>query len=229
MADKKDTLINDELKSSKDGSLSCNDTVTLHTASSVKLYEGKGNNGLGPIGHRHFCYMMLTAWHAAAQDDPYADDCLLQVYNKIVRIDRGIEKCQQSLNKKNSSIQGIQLSLPTALKERVINLKYTTPYGHQAACLLQKYDYLCRHYISLIYSGFLNNGAQYGVLSLLRKQIRQLFSLPIKWEYTSITRNDIILPTEKGKIIIEKKGLPDDGILKLKKRSPIAPKIHIKK
>ncbi|WP_353980862.1 PFL_4669 family integrating conjugative element protein [Salinicola endophyticus] len=205
--------------------------MTLHTYPGVLVWHGRGVESGKPqvVGLKQFLSLAGRIHQAAAKDDPYADQWLLLIEEKI-------HDTRQSLNQLSARVSSVLEQIPEGLdvSRNVSQQPFVTPVftggqmGWQAVMLLMQYDGIVRdvllgHHIGLI--GNKQRGA------MIRDQgghaLRSLCYTPVKFPgFSGATRDDFAANNAKARNALEKFGeLPQD-ILEGKRRSEFAPAIR---
>jgi len=207
------------------GRLTSKDDITLHTVSAQQLYTGTKR---GPVGLEKFCALMLNIWRAAAQDDVYADEYLLHFYNQYVKADRLLKKLEAKYRKKLILANGVSINLKGSENPITISCDLKTPFGHMAAYLIGAYDRLCRVIVTAKHAALIPQDDPDELFRTMRKKIRQVLSIPLQWQYTGVTRDDLVANNQKvqrAQAIIQRMRKPSKDVMERMKRAPYAPRI----
>ncbi|QEA38616.1 TIGR03761 family integrating conjugative element protein [Pistricoccus aurantiacus] len=205
--------------------------MTLHTYPAVLVWHGRGVESGKPqvVGLKQFLFLAGRIHQAAAKDDPYADEWLLRLENKL-------DETRQALHQLKQRVSTVLKTIPEGLdvSRNVSQQPFVTPVftggqmGWQAVMLLMEYDGIVRDVLLAHHIGLLGN-KQRG--SMIRDQgghaMRSLCYAPVKFPgFSGASRDDFAANNAKARAAREKFGeLPQD-ILEGTRRSEFAPSIR---
>lgn len=206
------------------------DKIILQTVPAQQVLLGKTNE-TGPIGLQQFCNRMAALWQASGKDDPYADQIIMKAYNHIIRLRRLITKTTAEFSEKIKQPTGIVLEIRESEHPVSYTIAFKTPYCYMSAYLLSDFDKLCRIILSVKYAALLEEREDpEQIIRDIRKKLRQLLSIPLQWNYSGVSRNDIKVCNQ---IATKAAGLNkfeiEPAILNNEKRAPYSPRVRAKK
>ncbi|MEC8917628.1 MAG: TIGR03761 family integrating conjugative element protein [Pseudomonadota bacterium] len=205
--------------------------MTLHTYPAVLAWHGRGVESGKPqvVGLKQFLSLAGRVHQAAGRDDPYADNWLIMLEEKV-------DETRQSLQQLETRVSQVLKQIPEGLdvSRNVSQQPFLTPVftggqmGWQAVMLLMQYDSIVRDVLLANHIGLLGN-KQRG--AMIRDQgghaLRSLCYAPVKFPgFSGATRDDFAANNAKARNALEKYGeLPQD-ILEGTRRSEFAPTIR---
>ncbi|REC93406.1 PFL_4669 family integrating conjugative element protein [Kushneria indalinina] len=205
--------------------------MTLHTYPAVLAWHGRGvESGKPPVvGMKQFLTVAGRIHQAAIQDDPYADQWLLLLEDKI-------KETRQVLHQLQKRVEGILEQIPEGLSvsRNVSQQPFVTPVftggqlGWQAVMLLMEYDSIVRDALLAHHIGLLGNKQR---SSLIRDQgghaLRSLCYAPVRFPgFSGATRDDFAANNAKARNAREKFGEVASDILEGTRRSEFAPSVR---
>lgn len=164
------------------------DTMTLHTRLAYVLFTGRPadttRNAPGIPGGRRFAAISRTLWQLSANDNPYADWILIQLYDELLRI-----RCHLSemIGVRESEIEslkrrGLSLSVLSSRQPMTLDLGFRSPYGYATAEAMVEFDYYARIVRTLVAKDRLSDAQGDAAIKAVGKSLRGLFTAPIRWE-----------------------------------------------
>jgi integrating conjugative element protein (TIGR03761 family) len=178
-------------------------SMKLHSHLAINMFRGRRGDlakGQRPIiGLARFARQVSLVWSAAEQDDPYADQSLIEVerfHNETKKILSGREK---TLGELISGMEGLTVGLQTSTQPAAIDLQFYCPWSYRAALLLLQFDRIVRLGLTAKHVGFIGDEEWKGVVSDSGRALRHLFAIPNHWINTGATRDDLRKNTKVAK------------------------------
>jgi integrating conjugative element protein (TIGR03761 family) len=168
--------------------------LELHTKTAINLVHGHWKPGR--LGLFQFVKVITQLWRAVKEDDVYAEWYLMQIYEAIEKTREEFKQYEEELKSKMGTMRGFQLDLFSNPDPFKIPLKFSIPFGFMAAYLVENVDYLTRQTFTLNRLGVLIN--KNTTSSALSGKVQKIFSIPMKWHYTGVTRKDIEEKNQKA-------------------------------
>ena len=190
--------------------------LTLHTALAQRIFKGAPD---GPVGIMQFARMVQRIWVASAQDDPYADLFLLRIYDAIIRARRRFQQWEREYTEQ--LLQHTQVSPVVAPLQ--IPLALSTPYAFMAVYLLVDLDVLTQVLDNLEQCALISKTHRLQKSRLLVRDVRRIFSQPLLWRNTGVTRQDIQQGTAKALLARQQMGALDKQIVLREVELPYSP------
>ncbi len=209
----------------KSGRLKSASLIILQTECAQKIFYGQRHLLLGV---KQFSQYMTKIWHAASNDDPYADQYLIKIYEGIYSERAYIKKLLNKHQVIMNSEPGLEMNMVFSSDPKKIPLHFTTPYGYMVSYLLADYDRLVRLMLSIRFMGLPIDEKPNVIIKQVARRIRRVLSLSMQWVDTGVTRIDITENSALAQMAIKKMGEIDGNILAKKIRSPHAPNIYKK-
>jgi len=164
------------------------DTMTLHTRIAYVLFTGRPadttRNAPGIPGGRRFAAILRTLWQLSANDNPYADWVLIQLYDELRRIRRHLD---QMIGVREAEIEtlkrrGLTLSVLSSRQPITLDLGFRSPYGYATAEAMVEFDYYARIVRTLVSKDRISDAQGDAAIKEVGKSLRGLFTAPIRWE-----------------------------------------------
>jgi integrating conjugative element protein (TIGR03761 family) len=162
--------------------------IVLHTKAAQILFNGGWK--FGRMGLKQFAIVMANLVKASEQGDPYAMSYIQKTLEKSQQTKEKLDELEISMQNQLNNIRGFEIELmynPDPQKEPLI---FTTPFPNIVAALIEKVDYLTRQILTLQRLGIMSEEAI--SINDLMREIQGIYSLPRRWRYTGVTRQDIV-------------------------------------
>jgi len=176
------------------GNMQMSAVVKLHSRLSINLFRGrKGDpdtNTRPIIGLARFGRQVALVWSAASLDDPFADQCLMD-------IEIAYEQAVTTLNSKMKSMEQLlameefEITLQASEKPVDLELKFFSPWGFRGATLLKQFDKLVRMALTARHLGLFTEDDWKSVIHESQRVLRHMFNEVDGWVSTSVRRVDI--------------------------------------
>ncbi len=184
----------------------------LHSDSAQKIVRGSAKHG--PVGLFQFIARLKKLLKAMAEDDPYAEDTLLKIYEMARKTNNFIDEAYLRYQTILEEIEGLIITHFRSTMPEKYEINTTFKYVALITDLIHAYDKL----VCLILTGtrllkFDEREAKNDMYKA-RHFIRSVMSLPFRWQYTGVTRYDIQHETQKAKRAAEMIGFKlNDAVL----------------
>lgn len=209
-------------------------SMLLHSHLAINMFRGRRGDpakGQRPIvGLARFARQVSMVWSAAEQDDPYADQSLIEVeriHDETKILLSGREK---TLGEIIAGMEGLTVGLQTSIQPAAIDLQFYCPWSYRAALLLLQFDRIVRLGLTAKHVGFIGDSEWNGVVSDSGRALRHLLAIPNHWINTGATRDDLRKNTKVAKRAIamyndvkEGRLILSDEVLSGVKRAALAP------
>ena len=214
---------------SQPGRLRGSYSITLHTRQAQRLFRGRRRTDDKPsiIGLTAFSAMMTRVWEAAGRDDPYADWILLQAEQAIEDTRKQVKARQQEVDKHLSSRTRVKIEVAASLEPVELPLNFPTPYGYMGAYLIEDFDQLVLSLLTAVHVALMPRDTAMAALASTSKAIRRAFLTPTRHKLLGITRQDILMTTQRGAQAVAAMGELPPEILAGELRSRYAPPIRV--
>ena len=177
--------------------------MELHSHLAINLFRGRRGDPDAkrrPIyGLARFARQIAMVWSAAEKDDPYADQCILDVeakYHEAVSIFTEREK---NLSDIIEGLDGLDIEIQTSVKPAGIDLQFFCPWAYKATVLLLQFDRMVRLGLTARHLGLMGDQDWDAVISDSARVLRNIFALPSRWISTGVTRDDCRKKTKVAK------------------------------
>lgn len=212
--------------------------LQLHSHLAINLFRGRRGDverGIRPIiGLARFARQVAQVWSAAELDDPYADQCLLDIETAHNAARAVFREREDSLSNLVTGLEGLTVGLQTSVQPAVIDLQFYCPWSYRAAILLLQFDHIVRLGLTAKHVGFMGDEDWLAVVSDSGRLMRHLLAIPNRWIHTGATRDDYRKKTRAAKRamgiygdIKENRLVLSDEVLRGDRRAAIAPKNKI--
>lgn len=193
-------------------------TISLHSKDANLLFEG-GDRDKQFIPGFHFAQKRINALYAMGiKENPYAETALVELDMRLEQVDTLVEeiilKSKSALNEAKND--GMILTLLTMDRPFIYEIIYATEYSNMLAKMMLRTDGAFRHVRTAHSSGYLDTELATVFIKSLRRNVRMVFDRTCSYAkkiQPDVTREDIEKKTDKGKIMIEKMGVPNEKIL----------------
>jgi integrating conjugative element protein (TIGR03761 family) len=202
--------IKDELSKHYPGLLKQSAELSIETNIGKELFIGANN---GPVGIFKFAAVVKKVWNASHNDDPYADMCLLNIYEGFIKLRKRcieLNTFYQSFLEKHKNLELKPLRSEEPIR---VSLQMSTPYAYLGVLLVIEIDKLVCTILSTKYAGLLPSKDVSILLAELKQAFRKVMSLPFHWRPTGITREAILKKTSTAHIAEKYMGKVDQVVL----------------
>lgn len=211
------------------GSLRSQMTLQIHTKRVSRLWYGrrKTEDIPGIIGLSGFINITNRINIGSRQDDPYSDWWMLRIEEKINEVNDHLETLKGQVDEVFASVPStFTLSNNVNMQPATLPVYAGSHLGFLAIFTLAQYDDIVRkallaNHIGLIYRATFDFWLDEG-----DHQLRSLFSLVQQYQYSGITRKDILEGNAKAIAAIEKYGEVPADIFNGTKRSRFSPPLR---
>lgn len=209
--------------------------LQLHSHLAINLFRGRRGDiekGVRPIiGLARFARQVAQVWSAAELDDPYADQCLVDIESAHNDARVVFRERESGLSDLLNGLEGLTVGLQTSVQPAVIDLQFYCPWSYRAAILLLQFDRIVRLSLTANHVGFIGSHEWTAVVGDSGRLMRHMLAIPNRWVYTGVTRNDFWKNTKVAKRAIgiyseikENRLVMLDEVLNGDRRAAIAPK-----
>lgn len=202
------------------GALQGSTNLTLNTRQAQKLFVGrpvKMRDGKkvhpGIIGVRRFATIVRQVAMCARADDPYADQCLIQLDREFQSVSATMRRMNVDTRARLDAHPAIEVTVAVSIEPLVIPLHFQNQYAYRAAYLVADFDMLAAAALSAHHGALMHRWETEDLLKRARKLTRRIFSIPMRYHFSGATREDILKMTARGAKAVEKFGPIPDEIL----------------
>jgi integrating conjugative element protein (TIGR03761 family) len=168
--------------------------MDLHSHLAINLFRGRrsdpGNGVRVIVGLARFARQVALVWSAAEQDDPYADQCLLDIEIKFEEAKHLLDEREKTLAGIVDGMEGLTVDIQTSVRPARIDLQFYCPWAFRAAQLLIQFDRVVRLGLTARHLGLFGNDDWSAVVRDSSRVLRHIFALPTRWINTGVTRED---------------------------------------
>lgn len=169
-------------------------SLSLHTNVGLLLFNGGWR--YGKMGLVQFASRTTVLWRAYKADDPYAELYILKLYEAIEKTKEELKTYETNLETQMKGLRGFKFEIYKNPKPLEQTLQFATPYAYMGAMLVEQVDYLYRQLYTLQRLGMVPKDDISA--KLLIRGIRNMFELTREWQYTGVTRKDILEKNENA-------------------------------
>ena len=198
-------------------------TLTVHTRQAQRLVRGRSATADKPaiIGLLGFANLLRGIWHGARADDPYADGWLLRIHAALEHGQAQLAEARATLVLDEHG--PLAVSPASSVKPVRVPLQFSNAYAFRGAWLLAAYDALVCAVLTARHVGVLPRDEAQQRLQHGGRCARRVFSSPLGYRLTGVTRRDVEQGTARALQAREAMGeLPPD-VLQGMRRAPHAP------
>lgn len=164
------------------------DVMVLHTQEAYRMFVGRSadpaEHAPAITGGRRFAAVLRSLWQLSANDNPYADWILVQVYQILVeirgRMSKAIELREAEFDRLRR--RGLSLSVVHSASPLCVALGFRSPYGYATAEAIVEFDYHVRMVKTLVMKDRMSDDDGRAAIREIGRALRALFLLPIRWE-----------------------------------------------
>ena len=197
-------------------------SIEIHTTIAIRYFLGRVGKGNGAL---QFAQQMRAIWRAVKQNDPYADQALIDIEAALETARKNIQEQLAEAASLLTSQPGVRIEAARSLQPFMLPLRFATPYGFQAAFMIGEFDQFVRTVRTARALGMHapDDEVLYAAGSIIKAALEQ----PKKWHATGVTRIDVRKQTEIAKKAHALMGKLRLDVMACAKRAYHAPKINI--
>lgn len=164
------------------------DVMTLHTRDAYRMFVGRpgdeATHAQAITGGRRFAAVLRSLWHLSANDNPYADWILIQIYQGLVGIRAQMREVIETREAEFERLRrrGLNLSVLGSRSPLSVALGFRSPYGYATAEAIVEFDYHVRMVKTLVMKDRLSDDDGRAAIREIGRALRGLFLAPIRWE-----------------------------------------------
>ena len=164
------------------------DAMTLHTQDAYRMFIGRAADAATKApaipGGRRFAAMLKSIWYLSANDNPYADWLLIQVYQSLADIRSQMGRVIEAREAEFERLRrkGLALSVLASRSPVTVELGFRSPYGYATAEAIVEFDYHVRMIKTLVLKDRMSDEAGRADIRAVGRGLRALFLEPIRWE-----------------------------------------------
>ncbi len=210
----------DDILKTAPGVLRGEATLTLNTRQAQRLFLGrpvKVKDGRrvhpGIIGVRRFATIVRQVVVGARADDPYADQCLIQLDREFKSVTRTLAELLAHTEQHLQARPAVNVGIAFSIDPIAVPLRFSNQYAHRAAYLVADYDQLASAVLSAHHRALMPRDECEKLINRGRHLTRRIFSIPLRYRFSGASRRDILQMTARGAAAIEKFGAVPESIL----------------
>lgn len=177
--------------------------MELHTHLAINLFRGRRSNPEDSvraiIGLARFARQVALVWSAAEKDDPYADQCLLDIEVEFNEVKRLLDEREKTLVNVVEGLEGLTVGIQTSVKPAKIDLQFYCPWAFRMTLLLVQFDRVVRLGLTARHLGLFGEDDWTAVVRDSSRALRHIFALPNRWISTGVSREDFRKKTKVTK------------------------------
>lgn len=170
-------------------------TATLHTHLAVNMFRGRkgdrAKNIREIVGMSLFGRTCGLIWSAARNDDPFADQCILEIERVFNDEKTTLERREQQLKDMLEGLDGLDVVIQSSNRPVGIPINFHSPWAYRGLQLLLQYDRIVRLGMTAHHVGLIDDKEWDDVVSDSGRGVRRLFEQVNRWYQTGVTREDI--------------------------------------
>lgn len=170
-------------------------TATLHTHLAVNMFRGRkgdrAKNIREIVGMSLFGRSCGLIWSAARNDDPYADQCILEIERVFNDEKISLDRREQQLKDMLEGLDGLDVIVQSSNRPVAIPINFHSPWAFRGLQMLLQYDRIVRLGMTAHHVGLIDDKEWDDVVSDSGRGVRRLFEQVNRWYQTGVTREDI--------------------------------------
>lgn len=209
-------------------------TFTLHTQYAHKLWLGRQmvRNEEGKVTQSSIlsipnCFAMLTQiQRAAAEDDPYADDYLIQFEESVIKYRGEIQQLTNDIVQLYAKVlpEGISIERCANIAPISYPIYVNSQLGYQLLYLLGDFDSLARSVMTAAHIAIISRAESQDWIEAGAKLIRKCFGIVERYKHSGITRRDYQENNARYQAAVKRMGYSlSESVLSGEHRAEFAP------
>ena len=210
----------DDTLSTAPGALRGQATLTINTRQAQRLFLGrpvKVKDGQqvhpGVIGVRRFATLVRQVIVGARADDPYADQCLIQLDQEFKSVSMVLAELLQHTEQRLTVRPAVDVTIAVSIDPIAVPLRFSNQYAYRAAYLVADYDQLAAAVLSAHHGALMPRVDCEKLINRGRHLARRVFSIPLRYRFSGACRQDLLQMTARGTAALEKYGPVPESIL----------------
>ncbi len=202
------------------GALRGHTALTINTRQAQRLFLGrpvKIQDGQqvhpGVIGVRRFATLVRQVIVGARADDPYADQCLIQLDHEFESATQSLMELQSHIEKKLKVRAAIDITVAVSIEPVSFPLRFGNQYAYRAAYLVADYDRVAAAALSAHHAALLPRLECEKLISRGQRLVRRVFNVPFRYRFSGASRQDVVRMNACGVAALEKYGAIPEAIL----------------
>lgn len=169
--------------------------AVLHTHLAVNLFRGRKGDRSKQIreiiGMAVFAKKAGLIWSAARDDDPYADQALVDL-EKVVNNEKVLlEEREKLLSEMLDGVEGLDVENVSSTNPTEIPINFHSPWSYRGLLLLLQYDKIVRLGLTAHHVGFIGDTEWKEIITDCGRAVRHVFDQVNRWVTTNVTREDV--------------------------------------
>lgn len=185
------------------GAMQMSAVVKFHSTQSINMFRGRKGDpekGIRPIiGLARFARQVSLVWSAAAIDDPYADQVLLDIEQAYDAAKMSLEAKEKTMTNLLEGLDDFEVTLQASVQPVQITLQFYSPWGFRGAMLLKQFDKLIRMALTARHIGIFTEEDWVSIVRDAARSLRHMFNEVDGWVSTGVKREDIRNSTNVAK------------------------------
>ncbi|MEO8963797.1 MAG: PFL_4669 family integrating conjugative element protein [Gammaproteobacteria bacterium] len=219
-------LQNQNVEKNKASPLNVAGEIVLHTRIAQSLFNGSWQEGR--IGLLQFAKSMAVLWKEVRNDDPYAEWYLMKTYQALFDTRAWLNTLEKQVTPHFTNAHGIEINTCLSTCPMRYPLRFATPFGFMGAALIADADHMVRQMLTLERIGVSLNSDDISIKKIVQS-VQDIFYIARQWQYTGITRQDILENNQKSQEVVKLLGVVPPAILNKEIEFAFLPKTKGKK
>ncbi len=177
------------------GAMQMSAVVKFHSTQSINMFRGRKGDpekGIRPIiGLARFARQVSLVWSAAAIDDPYADQVLLDIEQAYDAAKMSLDAKEKTMTNLLEGLDDFEVTLQASVQPVQITLQFYSPWGFRGAMLLKQFDKLIRMALTARHIGIFTEDDWVSIVRDAARSLRHMFNEVDGWVSTGVKREDI--------------------------------------
>ncbi|WP_020208920.1 PFL_4669 family integrating conjugative element protein [Gilvimarinus chinensis] len=170
--------------------------ITLETRQAHALFYGrrgdKDKNIYPIVGLVRFAKNVAEIWHASENDDPYADQALLEIETKFEDATAFIRAQMKHIEEMlETELQGIDMPDTHSVDPATMDIQFYSPWAYRSAILLTQFDRVVLSAMTAKKMGLMFEDDWTASIVKCSSLIRSVFEASRLWVNTSVKRDDL--------------------------------------
>lgn len=224
-----------EKSEKRTGALQSDMKIELHTNYAIGLWTGrrpeKGEEGEPPrhgiMGMTQFFNRATSIFTHSAQNNPWADETMLRLEEKISHASERMKELITLLDKQMEMIPaGVSLSEVNSSDPLDIHVFTRTPLGYRCVFLLVGFDQFAKKVLQASHYGLITRSQRDQYLSEGGRLLRQIYGTVLNYRHVNVSRLDAAQNNDAWQKACEEFGEPEKAVLLGDKRSAFSPPVN---
>lgn len=190
-----DPLVGPGTSNMSPGAMQMSALVKFHSTQSINLFRGRKGEpakGVRPIiGLARFARQISLVWSAAAIDDPYADQVIINIEVAYEAAKISLDAKEKTMKDLLEGMEDFEVTMQASIEPVEITLQFFSPWGFRGAMLLKQFDKLVRMALTARHIGIFTESDWLFIVRDSARALRHMFNEVDGWVSTGVKREDI--------------------------------------